>query len=455
MSKLLRQLTFIDIFAMASGSMISSGLFILPAIVYSKNKASVILIYILASILVLPAVLAKSELSTAMPKAGGSYFYVDRSLGSAFGFFTGLADWFSVAMKSAFALVGMAVFIDIIVKSIGISHLDPDTLMKATSLICCCFFMVINIFSVKHSSKFQNYLVLILLLTLLFFIVTGLKSFDIKHYKPFYPENASALSLFGAVGMVFVSFGGLTKVTAVAEEVKNPQRTLPLGMLSAWFVVSLLYFVVIALTVGAMDNHLLKESLTPISDAAKVFAGTSGYIILSISAMAAFITTSNAGLVSASRSLMAMSRDKILPAFFGKISDRFHTPYVSILITGTLMILAIVLLDLESLVKTASALMLTLFTLDNLSMIIMRSSKLQTYRPTFIVPLFPYIQIFAILIYISLIISMGLIPILTSLIFVVFSALWYKFYIVNDKVHDIAHPKRVHDIANHMFFQAS
>lgn len=430
MSKLLRQLTFIDIFAMASGSMISSGLFILPAIVYSKNKASVILIYILASILVLPAVLAKSELSTAMPKAGGSYFYVDRSLGSAFGFFTGLADWFSVAMKSAFALVGMAVFIDIIVKSIGISHLDPETLMKATSLICCCFFMVINIFSVKHSSKFQNYLVLILLLTLLFFIVTGLKSFDIKHYKPFYPENASALSLFGAVGMVFVSFGGLTKVTAVAEEVKNPQRTLPLGMLSAWFVVSLLYFVVIALTVGAMDNHLLKESLTPISDAAKVFAGTSGYIILSISAMAAFITTSNAGLVSASRSLMAMSRDKILPAFFGKISDRFHTPYVSILITGTLMILAIVLLDLESLVKTASALMLTLFVLDNLSMIIMRSSKLQTYRPTFIVPLFPYIQIFAILIYISLIISMGLIPILTSLIFVVFSALWYRFYIV-------------------------
>ncbi len=430
MSKLLRQLTFIDIFAMASGSMISSGLFILPAIVYSKNKASVILIYILASILVLPAVLAKSELSTAMPKAGGSYFYVDRSLGSAFGFFTGLADWFSVAMKSAFALVGMAVFIDIIVNSIGISHLDPETLMKATSLVCCCFFMLINVFSVKHSSRFQNYLVLVLLLTLLFFIVTGLRSFDIKHYKPFYPENASVLTLFGAVGMVFVSFGGLTKVTAVAEEVKDPQRTLPLGMLSAWFVVSLLYFVVIALTVGAMDNELLKESLTPISDAAKVFAGTSGYIILSVSAMAAFITTSNAGLVSASRSLMAMSRDGILPAFFGKISDRFHTPYVSILITGSLMILAIVLLDLESLVKTASALMLTLFVLDNLSMIIMRSSKLQTYRPTFIAPLYPYIQIFAILIYIALIISMGIVPILTSLIFVVFSALWYRFYIV-------------------------
>ena len=88
--------------------MISSGLFVLPALAYAKAGPAVILSYLFASILIIPSAFSQAELATAMPRAGGTYFYVERSLGPIWGLFGGLANWFSVALKSAFAIVGMA-----------------------------------------------------------------------------------------------------------------------------------------------------------------------------------------------------------------------------------------------------------------------------------------------------------------------------------------------------------
>ena len=94
-AKLKKELGLLDVFSVAAGAMISSGLFVLPAIAYAKAGPAVILAYLLASILVIPSVLSKAELSTAMPKAGGTYFFVERSMGPIWGLFSGLAGWFS------------------------------------------------------------------------------------------------------------------------------------------------------------------------------------------------------------------------------------------------------------------------------------------------------------------------------------------------------------------------
>jgi APA family basic amino acid/polyamine antiporter len=111
LAQLKKQLGCLDVFAIAAGAMISSGLFVLPAIAYAKAGPAVILSYLFASLLIVPSALSQAELATAMPRAGGTYFYVERSLGPIWGLFGGLANWFSVAMKSAFAVVGMAVLI--------------------------------------------------------------------------------------------------------------------------------------------------------------------------------------------------------------------------------------------------------------------------------------------------------------------------------------------------------
>lgn len=104
---LIRELCLLDIFCIASGAMISSGLFVLPGLAYSKAGPAIIFSYAIASILIIPAILFKTELSTAMPKAGGTYFFIDRSMGPLMGTIGGFAAWFSLAFKSAFALIGI------------------------------------------------------------------------------------------------------------------------------------------------------------------------------------------------------------------------------------------------------------------------------------------------------------------------------------------------------------
>ncbi len=116
MAVLKKELGLLDVFAVAAGAMISSGLFVLPAIAYTKAGPAVILSYLIASLLIIPSAMSKAELATAMPRAGGTYFYVERSLGPVWGLFGGLANWFSVALKSAFAVVGMAVLIEVVIQ---------------------------------------------------------------------------------------------------------------------------------------------------------------------------------------------------------------------------------------------------------------------------------------------------------------------------------------------------
>ena len=139
--RLLRQLSGVGVFSISTGAMISSGLFILPGLVYAKVGPAVILAYIIAGILVLPALFAKAELTTAMPKAGGSYFFIERSMGSAAGTIGGFSSWFSLSLKSAFALVGIGAFATLI--NPNISELE----IKLIASGFCIIFIIINLIS--------------------------------------------------------------------------------------------------------------------------------------------------------------------------------------------------------------------------------------------------------------------------------------------------------------------
>jgi amino acid transporter/mannitol/fructose-specific phosphotransferase system IIA component (Ntr-type) len=424
--KLRKQLGALDVFAVAAGAMISSGLFILPALAFAKAGPAVILSYLFASIMIIPSVLSKAELSTAMPKAGGTYFFVERSLGPIWGVFSGLASWFSLALKSAFAVVGMAVLIKIVMQMVLSAQLEPWHI-KAIAAFCCVVFTLLNIVSVKLTSRFQVLLVGILLAILAFFVLFGAGSVEAVRFKGFLEKGWSAV--FATAGLVFISFGGLTKVASIAEEVKHPGRNLPFGMIMAWFVVTIFYISVIIIMVGVVDGEELAGNYAPISLTASKFMGLPGFIILALAAVAAFVTTANGGIFAASRSPMAMSRDQLLPPLLSRVSVKFKTPHISILLTGGFMVIAIVFLELEVLVKTASTLMLILFILVNASVIIMRESKIQSYRPRFKSPLYPYIHIAAIVAYSALIIDMGSVPLLITAGFIGLSAAWYWLYV--------------------------
>lgn len=415
-----RQLNLLDVFCISSGAMISSGLFVLPGLAFAKSGPAMILAYMLASILIIPSMFAKAELATAMPKSGGTYFFIDRSLGPLLGIFGGFANWFSLSFKSAFALVGMGAFAILIFPDIS------ETQIKIIAVIVCLVFALTNILSLKATGKIQIVLVFILLAILTLYIARGFISTHPDFYRPFMPEKFS--SIIATAGLVFISFGGLTKVASIAEEINNPGRNIPLGMLLSFFVVTLIYLLAISVTVGIVPANELKNSSIPLSLGAGRILGNPGLILLSIAALTAFITTANSGILSASRTPLAMSKDQLLPKMFSKTNKRTKIPVFSILFTTVFMIIVIVFLNVENLVKTASTLMIILFIMDNLSVIMMRESKIQNYRPKFKTPLYPVLPISAILAYLFLLFEMGWIPIIISMVFLLLGIIIYFLY---------------------------
>jgi len=416
-----RELGLLSIFCIASGAMISSGLFILPGLAFAKAGPAILISYVIASLLVIQAMLSKAELSTAMPKAGGTYFFIDRSMGPMMGTIGGFAAWFSLAFKSAFALVGIGVFA--VLLNPGFTEMQ----MKLVAVFFCIIFTIINIRGVKHAGKTQIALVIGLLSLLVFYIISGFFFFQPSHFSDFAPYGFG--SIFSTAGLIFVSFGGLTKVCSVAEECKNPGRNIPLGMFLAWGIISLLYLFVIFVTIGLVNPSQLTTSLTPISlgaDNIPIFWGFGG-AVMTIAAILAFITTANAGILAASRDPMAMGKDQLLPHSFARVSKR-GTPTFSILFTSGFMIFVILFLDLESLVKTASLLKILLFLFVIFSLIIMRESKIRHYRPKFRSPFYPWVQLAGVFGLVFLIFEMGLVPMLLVGVFILFGFLWYWFF---------------------------
>ena len=413
--ELKRALNLFDIFCIASGAMISSGLFILPGLAFARAGPAVVISYFLAGVLSLAGMLSIAEMTTAMPKAGGDCFTIMRSMGPAVGTVAGLLSWFSLAMKSAFALVGMSLFTILLV--------DVD--IHIIAILLCCLFIVVNLLGIKEAGQTQVILVIGLFGLMCLYIVVGVPQLQVQRFVPFVSKGFGAV--LSAGGFVFVSYAGLLKIASVAEEVKNPKRNIPLGMIVSLFVVSIFYALMVFVTTGVLDATHLSRSMTPISDGAFVIMGRFGSIALGIAAILAFLSTANAGIMTAARSLVPLSRDGLLPDFFGVINRRFQTPHYALLVTGVFVIISF-FLRLEVLVEAASVVLILTNILSCLSLIILRESHIQNYQPSFRVPLYPYLQIAGIIGLGLLIFEMGYEALLISAVLILGGLFIYWFF---------------------------
>ena len=426
-NSLKKSLTLYDVFSISTGAMFSSGFFLLPGIAAAQTGTSVILAYFVAGLMILPAMFSKAELTSAMPKAGGSYYFIERAMGPMMGTIGGLGTWLSLVFKTAFALIGMGFYLALLV----------DIPIKPLAIALTVAFMALNVVGAKESSSLQRILVTVLLAVLGFFIAQGLyfvanspeATQSLSESGPFFTNGVEGF--MGTVGLVFVSYAGLTKVSSVAEEVENPDRTIPLGMLLSIGVATFVYCVGVAVMMWVIPREEFVADTTPVATAAKVLFDWMpwglGVGLAVTAAVAAFASTGNAGIMSASRYPLAMGRDRLLPSAFTHIG-RFSTPTMGILATGVFMIFSIVFFEISMVAKLGSAFQLVIFGLINLCVIVMRESHLKYYHPVFRSPLYPWLQIAGILIPIWLISEMGLVPSLMSVILIGFCIAWYNFY---------------------------
>ncbi len=413
--KLKQEVTFLGVFSLATGAMISSGIFILPALAFAYGGPASSLAYLLAGILALIGVQSIIELSTAMPKAGGDYYFINRSLGPIIGTLSGLLGWVALSLKSAFAVFGISEVI----------YIFTGFPVILSGIIFTLIFVVLNIVGVKEAIRVQIVLVFFLLVLMFFFVFSGIPKIQTTNFIPFAPHGFNKI-LYTA-GFVFVSFGGLLNVANIAEEVKNPKKNLPLGIIASVVVVTILYTFTVVITTGVLSSDEFINSLAPIADAARKSIGTPGYIAITIAASLAFITTANAGILAASRYPLSLSRDGLLPKFFSKTNKKGNVPIVAILVTGLIIIVSL-LISLDSLVKTASTVILTSYVLTNISVIVLRESHLANYKPSYKSPLYPFVQLFSIFVFSYFIIDLGSNSTGVALSFVFLCFLVYLFY---------------------------
>ncbi len=419
--KLKKELGLFDVFALATGATLSGGFFLLPGIAAIQTGSWMFLAYLIAAILLIPAMLSKVELATAMPRSGGVYYFLDRSLGPLFGTIGGLGIWLTLLLKVTFALIGMGAYLTIFF---------PDLPIVPVAIVLAVLLGMINVLGAKKSGSFQLVLVVALLILLAIFIIGGIPEVNFKNFHNFIDLDFQ--NIFSAAGLVFVSYIGVTKVASVSEEIKNPDRNVPLGIFVSFGVIIVIYTLGTLIMGGVIPADKLVGNLTPVALAGEIIFGKIGAILLSVAALIAFISVANVGTLSASRYPLAMSRDHILPNFFGKINHS-GSPIASIVVSVAIIILMLLVLDPLKIAKLASTFQLLVFACLCLAVIIMRESKIQSYDPGFKSPLYPWMHIFGMISSIWLIIQMGWLPIVFSIMLILVSFIWYWYY-AKDKV---------------------
>ena len=415
--------------AIAIGAMVGSGVFILPGVAFVEvGGPAVVLAFLIAGVLILPAAFSASEMATAMPEDGGSYVYVERGMGPLLGTIAGVGNWFMLSFKGALALVGGVPYLIFIAPGIA-EYILPLAVTLAI------FFTVINIVSTKSAGSLQFVIVGVMVVVLAWFVVGGVP--DIVPEQTAGAFNLGSGGLLAATALVFISYAGVIKIAAVAEEVKDPGKTIPRAMIGSLVLTTGLYVAVVYVAVGIVDvqaaidaGQLQSDGEGPIMGlAAEQALGTVGTAAVVGAALLALASTANAGLLSASRFPFAMARDGLAPPAFETVSERFNTPILSISVSGAIIVLMIVFLPIDQVAKFGSAFQILVFILVNLALIGFREGAVDDYDPEFTSPLYPWMQLFGMASGLVVLTQVGVVPFAGAALITGISIVYFYLYV--------------------------
>jgi APA family basic amino acid/polyamine antiporter len=406
--------------------MIGGGIFVLPAIAYEEAGPAVVAAYLLAGLLVLPNALSKAEMATAMPRDGGTYLYIDRAMGPLFGTIAGIGVWFSLVFKSAFALVGLGAYLPLLVDI-------PPGAVTVIVVSLGALVVLLNVIGTEQSGTVQGVLVTLIVVVLGSYVLGGVPAIESAQFRPFATHGTTGVVT--ATAIVFVSYAGIGEVASIAEEITDPSRNIPRAMLLSIGAMMVIYVTVVGVIVGVVSPETLLQSgpnggrsLTPMAHAAGAVFGGVGVTVVSVTAVLALAGMANAGVLGTSRFLLAMSRDSLLPESVGAINSRLLTPVRSILITGAVLLALIAFVPVVELARLTSAFLILVFSLENLSVVILRKSDADFYTPAFSPPGYPFVQLFGVAGRIVLLTQLGVVPILGVVGIITAGTLWYLLY---------------------------
>tara|TARA_A200000159_G_scaffold8789_1_gene7600 strand:+ start:1636 stop:3342 length:1707 start_codon:yes stop_codon:yes gene_type:complete len=414
--KLDRSLGLYGLIAISLSATLGSTLFVIPALgadILAESGgtgAGLWLAFIVAGFIVLPSALSKAELGTAMPSSGGSYVYIRQTYGAWMGMISGLGLWASFGLKSAFALIGFSAYIYAVQDSLGFEL--TENISKIIAIFLLTIIVLINIMGVKSIKRIQFPIVSISVLFVLLLVALAAMDPSFEWSKPVQSDAFSddgLLSWNGFIGLgsasafVFLSFAGVTKIAAVAGEIKSPSENLPKSMIWTLIIATMVYVLISFFLFGLMDPSQLgigseKPDKAPIHTFAVEVGGSSLGLVAAAVAIVSMAGMALSGVLGSSRFMFAMSRDNLLPHWFEDLNPRYETPHYAIVVTGAAMAIAILTIPVGDVAKLASGFKIMIFMLINSTVIVLRRlpDGETWYAPSFKSPMYPAMQIFGI-----------------------------------------------------------
>ncbi|MGH7491597.1 MAG: amino acid permease [bacterium] len=417
-NRLRRVLGPVSLTSLGVGAIIGTGIFVLTGVAaHDKTGPALILSFVVAGVACIFAALCYAEFASMVPVAGSAYTYAYATLGELFAWIIGWDLVLEYAVGSATVAHGWSHYFQDFIGIFGITipavlsnapfDFNPDTgqlsatgtLFDLPAVVITAIVTFILVVGIRESSRFNNTMVMIKLAVVFLVIGVGVFYVNSDNWTPFAPYGLTGVSffgntLFGQTGMggeplgmlagaatIFFAYIGFDSVSTHAEEARNPQRDVPIGIITSLVVCTLLYIAVSAVLTGMVPYNQIDID-APVSNAFKQAGLTWAQFFISLGALAGITSVLLVMMLSQPRVLLAMARDGLVPpSFFGNVHERFRTPWKSTILTGVFVAIAAALIPLRILAELVNIGTLLAFVIVCAAVLIMRRIHPEAVRP--------------------------------------------------------------------------
>ena len=428
--KLNKALGAFDITLMGLGIIIGTGIFVLTGIGAAKYAGpGLMLSFVFAAITCAFVCLAYSELASFLPVSGSSYTYAYASLGEIFGWWVGWSLILEYSVGASAVAGGWSAYFVGILHSCGIDLPKALTAVPADggiinlpAVLILCVIAFINIHGVRQSATVNNIIVAIKLAVVALFLALGFSHVDAANWVPFMPYGWSGV--FAGASIIFFAYIGFDAVSTAAEEVKNPQKDLPRGIILSLIICTVLYIAVSAVLTGMVPYLEFKTTAAPVAFALQAVGYHWGAAAISIGAICGLTSVLLVMSFGQSRVLFVMSRDGLLPKFFGHVHPKYKTPARSSLLVCVVTAITAGFLPINIVAEMTNIGTLCAFIIVSAAVIVLRKKNPNQER-AFKCPLVPLVPLLAIA-FCGVLIYM--LPLVTQIRFVVWLLLGLAIY---------------------------
>ena len=422
--KFRRDLGLLEITMIGLGPTIGTTIFLLVGPGYAITGPSLILAFGLNFVVTMFTAMAYMELGSAFPETGGGYLWIRRSMRDPWGFLGGWMSWFGHCIVASFYIFGFGLGIVVALKTIMnvptlvLAGLDEGALTKLFAVLAAGVFIGLNYRGTKLTGRSETAVTIALVAVVVSFIVAGLlhlgqTGVPATSFQGFFKGNTAAaqfLSLLGAMGFTFIVFEGYEIIAQTGEEARNPEKNIPRAHFLVIGLSTLIFILVAFVAIGTSGNCsggpgpsclLLQSGAGGVTGNNNAIAEIAGQVmpfgvqIIVFGVALGAVAALNSLIFSSSRVAFAMGRDGGLPRALGRLHARKRTPHVSIAVSGLIIVLLTLTLDINTVAASADIMFLLLFLMVNWAAIVLRRTMPDVKR-YYLMPLFPIIPMLGI-----------------------------------------------------------